>query len=408
MSTYEAIGGVSESLKTLLENTIELPGSIPPAPSPFPVWIGIPPKDDELDGNPLLNLFLYRITESPFLKNQEIPRQTPQTSYGHPPLSLVLHYLVTPYGRLAGNGGAGASPDEVPAHYVLGSAMRVLHDNPVLTSGSTAAGNIVLEPSLDTAYEKVKLRLEPISLEDVSKVWTALGRPYRLSAAYELSVIQIESRKPRRYPQLVGKPPPEGPRVRSVAERNPLIMEVQGRRLPGPYAAVDDELVVRGEDLAGDSPRVFFGDVEAPVTSARNDRLTVLVPDDPRLALGPQRVNVVRQVEFGSPPVLRVGARSNTGVWMFVPRVDTVDYFAGGGAPPWVRVRGKRLYDKNLRCIAFIDDALIESADWTKKDLTGTEIGVAFPSPPAAKSTHRVRVLVNEVEALAVPLVEVP
>jgi hypothetical protein len=196
--------------------------------------------------------------------------------------------------------------------------------------------------------------------------------------------------------------------VRSVAGRNPLITEVEGRRLPGPYAAVDDELVIRGEDLAGDSPRVFFGDVEAPVTSARNDRLTVLIPDDPRLALGPQRLNVVRQVEFSPPPVLRVGPRSNAGVWMFVPRVDTVDYFAGGAAQPWVRVRGKRLYDEDLRCIAFIDDVLVESADWTKKDPTGTEIGVAFPSPPAAKSAHLVRVLVNDVEALAVPLVEVP
>src|SRR5690348_6042554 len=113
MSTYEAIGGVSESLKRLLENTIELPSSMPAVPPPFPVWIGIPPKDDELDGDPLLNLFLYRITESPFLKNQEIPKPSPQSSYGHSPLSLDLHYLVTPYGRL-GNGGAGTSPDEVP------------------------------------------------------------------------------------------------------------------------------------------------------------------------------------------------------------------------------------------------------------------------------------------------------
>jgi hypothetical protein len=405
MSTYEAIGGVSESLKTLLENTIELPNSVPAPPTPFPVWVGIPPKDDQLDGNPLLNLFLYRITESPFLKNQEIPRPTPQTSYGHPPLSLVLHYLLTPYGRLGGNGVAGTSPDEVLAHYVLGSAMRVLHDNPALTNGSTAAGHPVLDASLDTAYEKMKLRLEPISLEDVSKVWTALGRPYRLSAAYEVSVIQIESRKPRSYPQLVGKPPPEGPRVRAVAERNPLITELQGQRLPGPYAGVGDELVVRGEDLAGDSPRVFFGDVEAPVTSARDDRLTVLVPDDPRLELGPQRLNVIRRVEFDSPPVLRVGARSNTGVWMFVPRVDTVDYFPGGAAtPPWVKIKGKRLFDQTLRCIAFIDDVLIASANWTKKD--ADEIRVAFPSPPSPGS-HRVRVLVNDVEALAVPLVTV-
>ncbi len=407
MSTYEVIGGVSESLKRLLEHAIEVPGSVPAPAVPFPVWIGIPPKDDELDDKPLLNLFLYRITESPFLKNQEIPRPTPQGSYGHPPLSLSLHYLLTPYGRLAGNGVAGTSPDEVPAHYVLGSAMRVLHDNAVLVDGSTAGGADVLYPSVKDAYEKVKLRLEPISLEDVSKVWTALGRPYRLSAAYEVSVVQIESRKPRRHPQLVGKPPPAGPRIRTVAERNPLITDVQGARLPGPYAAIDDTLVVSGEDLAGDSPRVFFGDVEATVTSARNDRLTVLVPDDPRLQPGPQRLNVIRQVGFGTPPVLRVGARSRAAVWMLVPRVKEVAYFAGaGGVTPYVRIRGNRLYKDTLSCIAYIDDTLVKSADWTQRD--PTEIRVLFPAPPSSGSTHRVRVLVNDVEALDAPAVEVP
>lgn len=397
MSTYEAIGGVSESLKTLLEHTIELPSALHPVPSPFPVWIGIPPKDEDLDNDPLLNLFLYRITENPGLKNQQIPGRGEPSGYGHPPLSLNLHYLITPYGRLGGNNVAGTAPDEVPAHYVLGSAMRVLHDNPVLTNGSTSGGQDVLDPVLKDEYEKVKLRLDPVSLEDVSKVWTALGRPYRLSAAYQVSVIQIESRKPRRYPQLVGKPPPAGPRVRTVAELNPLVTEVQGGRLPGPYAAIDDTLVVLGEDLAGESTRVVFGDVEGVVASARSDRLTVRVPDDVRLKPGPQSLSVLHQAELGSPPELRVSARSNSGVWMLVPHVTKVKALGGTPATPsYVQVKGTRLYDESLQCRAFIDDTLLESDAWTEK--TDTEIQLPFPSSPASPGDYRIRVRVGDAE----------
>jgi hypothetical protein len=50
-------------------------------------------------------LFLYRATENASLKNQMIPGQGHPSEYGHPPLSLVLHYLLTAYGATDDNGG---------------------------------------------------------------------------------------------------------------------------------------------------------------------------------------------------------------------------------------------------------------------------------------------------------------
>src|SRR6476620_1592011 len=99
MSDFSAIGGVSTTLQTLLMDRMELPKGM----ASVPVTIGPPPftaRDNELhDENARVNLFLYRVTQNGFLQNQEIPGRGAGNGYGHPPLSLDLHYLVTAYGN---------------------------------------------------------------------------------------------------------------------------------------------------------------------------------------------------------------------------------------------------------------------------------------------------------------------
>ena len=116
-----------------------------------------------------------------------------------------------------------------------------------------------------------RLGLEPLTLEDVTKVWTALALRYRLSAAYVVNVVQIESRRPRRSrgrsasrsrrscrrcrPSAVTRPNGytcsrsrrrRSPRSRCAA---PATTDEQ----PFPYAAIGDDLVLRGTSLAGPS-----------------------------------------------------------------------------------------------------------------------------------------------------------
>src|SRR5215470_19028116 len=99
MSDFRAIGGVSTTLQTLLTDRMELPDGV----AGVPVTVGPPPftaKDNELHReNAQVNLFLYRVTEHGFLQNQEIPGRGAGSGFGHPPLSLSLHYLVTAYGN---------------------------------------------------------------------------------------------------------------------------------------------------------------------------------------------------------------------------------------------------------------------------------------------------------------------
>jgi len=401
MSDFRAIGGVSATLKTLLETKLDRPPGLPAAITPIPVSIGIPPPEDEVDSAPRVNLFLYRLSENGALKNQEIPgRAQGGGAYGHPPLSLDLHYLITAYG----GSKAGTPPltDERLAQYLLGSAMRVLHDHPIVTDElETAAGTQILDESLRGEYEHVKVTFEPVSLEDVSKVWTALNRPYRLSAAYEVRVTQIESRAPRRYPQRVGVPTAAGQSVTAIPVRAPRIDEVHAATQPGPYAAVGDTLVLTGNGLDGDPTLAWLGEVDASgsVTSARIDRLTILVPDDPRLQPGIQPVRVAYGLQLGKPPKPHVGPGSNTAAWVLVPSVTTV---ARAGAGPLV-IEGTRLIASGVECVTLIGDAVVPQRSYLA-GATPMRIRMQLPAGVGRGSPVRVRVNGAEsLERLAVP-----
>ena len=170
------------------------------------------------------------------------------------------------------------------------------------------SGTIVLHESLRDEFEHVKLTLEPLTLEDVTKVWTALALRYRLSAAYVVNVVQIESRRPRRFPRPVGQPlsptmpplptdpPSPGPMVYVLTIQTPTITDVRVRRLGDdrraavPYAR--DRRHARparhvARRAGHDASRSATCDV--PATLADGDRVEATIPDahDPRRRADP-------------------------------------------------------------------------------------------------------------------------
>src|SRR5437879_9197775 len=80
-----------------------------------------------------------------------------------PPLTLDLYYLLTP---LVG------TPRE--QQIVLGKTMQVLYDRAILESPD-------LPGSLGDSGEEIRLILNPVSLEELTRVWQALEISYRLS-----------------------------------------------------------------------------------------------------------------------------------------------------------------------------------------------------------------------------------
>jgi uncharacterized protein DUF4255 len=362
VSDFHAIGGVSATLHALLRDRMELPNNL--ADVPVTVATPVPDPLDPGVEAPRVNVFLYRVTENAFLKNQEIPGEGNVGAYGHPPLSLVLHYLLTAYGSKAT--GDDHTFDERLAHFLLGSAMRVLHDYPVITEDlktvRPTSGVPILDGSLLGEFERVKLCLDPITLEDVSKVWTALSVRYRLSAAYTVSVVQIESQQPRRFPRPVGEPPSAGPRIYVFPVRAPRIDELRVHRPADPpgtehplaYARVGDTLIVQGGGFSGSPIVAVVRDIRVPVAPASEQRIEFTVPDDTlpdgsaipperQLRAGAQLVEIV--IGIGALP--QTGFHSNQAVFMLVPRVDAVAQHARPDGRA-LSITGARLVDPGL------------------------------------------------------------
>jgi hypothetical protein len=400
MSDFQAIGGVSETLRALLEDRMELPAD---AVGSFVVTIG-PPKSDtqnqqEAAESPRVNLFLYKIAENGSLKNQEIPGHGHPGSYGCPPLSLSLYYLLTAYGTREEQGRFS----ETLAHFLLGSAMRVFHDIAIVTDDVRAVrhepvGDQILHEVLRGEFEKVKLSLEPISLEDLSKVWTALTMPFRVAAAYHVSAIQIESRRQRGFPRRVGEPPPAGPRVTVVPFKVPSIEQLSvhwltnppGVEKPFPFAAIGDTLILRGLNFVSPSTLVRIGRLEIGVTPVDDTRIELVVPDDMlpggvpidperRLQPGPQTLEVLT----GLTPLRSTVFPSNQAVFMLTPRVVTaVPNLAA--VPRELTITGTRLFEPRLTGEAVVGRAVIPKELYTAATPTSITFAladslVAFP-----------------------------
>ncbi len=127
---------------------------------------------DDASGG-MVNLFLYQTTINAAWRNQDFP--TPRRGQpGRPLLPLTLHYLLT----------AGLKEDnDADVHAVLGQAMLALHDNP----------NVVSDSADWNQPDAAHITPVPLTLDEMSKLWSAFQASYRLSVAYEVSTVLIES-----------------------------------------------------------------------------------------------------------------------------------------------------------------------------------------------------------------------
>jgi hypothetical protein len=172
MADHGVLGDVSNTLSALLTDAL---ASLLPAPPPVARvhdLLGTIPTDP-----PSLTVFLYEISEDPSAKNRP-PRRTsapPNVSVRRAPLALVLRYMLTPW-----------SGDRLTDQQILGRAMQALHDNAILSGPQLRGGLIGTADSL-------KISLSPITLEERTRIWHAVEKPYRISATYNVRVVSIDS-----------------------------------------------------------------------------------------------------------------------------------------------------------------------------------------------------------------------
>lgn len=384
MSDFRAIGGVSSTLRTLLLDRMKLPESLDI--DKFSVTIGPPamqPKDDHTIEPPRINLFLYQIIEDPFLKNQEIPRTGCGGAFISPPLSLNLHYMLTAYGSESEKSWVNQSL----AHHLLGSAMRVLFDHPVITGDMRTTreitGSPILAKSLQNQREMLKVTLFPLGLEDSMKIWTALMAPCRPSVFYLVNLVQIESERPRSFPSLVGEPPHGGPRITAAAFRMPRIDELRVRRSDDPrgtefrlpYARIEDTLLLLGSGFS-EPCRITAGDVQIQPGRIREDLIEILLPDIPALNPGPRSIVFQGLVAIDKKESLRPAMQSNEAVFMLVPHLRSAA-FEREQRPRSLSLTGTRLYAGGQQNLILIGNVPVP--EWDIITRSSTEVNLALP-----------------------------
>jgi hypothetical protein len=147
MSGYSIIRDVGTALAELLRDRMRHDDTLPPS---FNVDSGIS-------------------LESPATREGEQENAVP------PPLALDLFYLITPI-------TSSNEHDQL----LLGRVMQIMYDHAIVRPGDIVAG-------LSQAIEELRIILNPMSLEDLSKLWSAFMQPYRLSIAYEVKVVFVDS-----------------------------------------------------------------------------------------------------------------------------------------------------------------------------------------------------------------------
>ena len=202
------------------------------------------PPDQARNGNAgdQLNLFLYQTLHSAAWRNAEMPSTVRSGEVDQSPLALNLHYLITSYGE-----------NEAVSHQILGRAMSVLHDHMLLGANEIRNATLATLPDSNLNEQLERIRITPLqhSLEDISKLWAGFQTQYRLSTAYEIAVILIESTRPKSSPLPVLRQGSEDRGPHAVASSSPTLSEIS---LPNgqPSAELGSLLTLLGQNLAGE------------------------------------------------------------------------------------------------------------------------------------------------------------
>jgi len=200
-------------------------------------------------------------------------------------LALTLHYLLTAFGK--------DNDTTLPfGHHLLAKAMSILYDHALLGPDEIRAATSATFPGsdLDKQIERVRITLQPMSLEEISKLWTGLVTQYRLSVGYEVSVMLIDSTQAKKTPLPVLTRGAGDKGISSQASLIPPFPALDQIQFPNSQtsALLGDSLVLTGNHLDGTSVGLVFNHplwsapIEiAPQPGGTATQVTVIIPNSP-------------------------------------------------------------------------------------------------------------------------------
>jgi len=278
-----------------------------------------------------LNLFLYRVTPNTGWTNERYPsRSNSGVRISNPYLALDLHYILSAF-----------ATEDLNAEILLGYGMQVLHETPVLDrdsirqslgAGSPLTGGILppafqqLSPAeLADQVEQIKITPNSVNLDDLSKIWTALNTPLRMSSLYLATVVLIESETSTRsaLPVLnrgLFVRQLQRPRIARLLSQGPADLEPSVSR----YAVHGDDLILEGSGLRGEVTVIGIGALEAAPTEISDRRIRVAIPAGQHPGI--TGVEVIHRINKLPPSTEQMpGELSNLFAFLLHPSFAAVD-----------------------------------------------------------------------------------
>jgi hypothetical protein len=179
MSDYQTIEAVGETLRKLLWENIRSDARI------HPDIIGSEnnitadsPANLQANDTTRLSVYLYRITENSFMKNNEmLINTTNPKKKGRIPMTLDLFFLITPN-----------TENETNNHLLIGKVMQIFYDNTVVR------GSLLRGTSLEGTAEELRLVFYSLPLEETIQLWQSFSQEtFKLSICYQVTPIKIDS-----------------------------------------------------------------------------------------------------------------------------------------------------------------------------------------------------------------------
>lgn len=175
MADYTAVFAVGDSLVNFLTSSYQAAqGPLKlPTPCTFKLVSSTEIATEETTTlDQMVTLFLHRITTNEQFRSTSLLHDSPTKQ---PVLFLDLHYLVTYWGREA-----------QAEQKLLAWTMQQLQSYPILDK------SILTTDAQWETSETVQMILADLSLEDILRIWDALGPKYRLSISYIARVVRID------------------------------------------------------------------------------------------------------------------------------------------------------------------------------------------------------------------------
>ena len=317
MSNFLAIATVTATLQQILQEAVDM--NVPGAVSGAQVTMVRPDKSGPNSGIPTrgVNIFLYQVTANGALSNADLPTRTANGQLlQRPRVALDLHYLLTFYG----------TESELEPQRLAGIVTRTLHSRPFLTRQkiqATIANStfpFLVTSNLADEVELVKFTMVPLSLEELSKLWSVFFQiQYTLAIAYQCSVVLIEDEV-----STQAALPVRARNLYVLPFRQLVIEQVLSQAGADQPIFADSVLLLMGRQLKADVTLARVAGLDVTPQSVSDTQVTVSLAALAASALraGVQGAQVIQPLLLGTPPVSHQGFESNVAAFTLRPSIQ--------------------------------------------------------------------------------------